>query len=242
MSNVLAPRRFLRLIGSDAKNVGRDPILFVALCIGAVPMLAILFFRAPLEGFGAALGLANFVDIAGAFALALPGFLIGWVTGFLLLEDRDDGPLMAMEVTPIGKGGFLLYRTAVAAAISFLLGLVSCWAIFPDMSIWLALMLSAMLSMEAVSVAFLLLALAGNKVEGLALSKLLNFASIAPILAALPWAWRYAGGVVPSFWIGEALQLSSGDALPLAAVLGAGLVAHVAVAALSLLLALRRIG
>ncbi len=36
--------------------------------------------------------------------------LIGWVTGFLLLEDRDDGPLLAVDVTPIGKCGFLAYR------------------------------------------------------------------------------------------------------------------------------------
>lgn len=242
MSNVLAPRRLLRLIGSDARNVGRDPILFVALCISVLPALLIFFFRAQLDAAGAAIGMAGFADIAGAFALALPAFLIGWVTGFLLLEDRDDGPLMAMEVTPIGKGGFLIYRTGVTAAISFLLGLGTCWAIFPGTALGIALLLSAMLAMEAVTVAFLLLALAGNKVEGLALSKLLNFAAIAPVLAALPWTWRYAGGVIPSFWIGEALHLSPGDALPLPAVLLAGTAVHVAVVGLSLWLALRRIG
>jgi hypothetical protein len=104
------------------------------------------------------------------------------------------------------------------------------------------LLLSALLAIEAVTFAFLLLALAGNKVEGLALSKLLNFASIAPFLAALPWAWRYAGGVIPSFWIGETLQLSPGDSLPLPAVLLAGVATHGVWAAGALWLALRRIG
>jgi hypothetical protein len=242
MSSALAPRRFLRLLASDAQNVGRDPILFVALTISVLPVILVYLFAAQIEAGGVAIGLAGLARIAGAFALVLPAFLVGWVTGFLLLEDRDDGPLMAMEITPIGKGGFLLYRTSVTAAISFLIGLISFGAIFPSVSPGLALLLSAMLATEAVTFAFLLLALAGNKVEGLALSKLLNFASIAPFLAALPWAWRYAGGVIPSFWIGETLQLSPGDSLPLPAVLLAGVAMHGVWAAGALWMALRRIG
>ena len=112
MSSVLAPRRFLRLLASDAQNVTRDPILFVALSISVVPVILIYFFGAQIEAGGAAIGFAGLARIAGAFALVLPAFLVGWVTGFLLLEDRDDGPLMAMEITPIGKGGFLLSKNS----------------------------------------------------------------------------------------------------------------------------------
>ena len=48
----------------------------------------------------------------------LPALLIAWVTGFLMLEDRDDRALLALDVTPPGKAGFLAYRVTVTAGVS----------------------------------------------------------------------------------------------------------------------------
>jgi hypothetical protein len=35
-----------------------------------------------------------------------------------MLEDRDDGALLALDVTPPGKAGFLAYRVTVTAGVA----------------------------------------------------------------------------------------------------------------------------
>ena len=58
--------------------------------------------------------------------------LIGWVTGFLLLEDRDEGTLLALDVTPVGKSGFLLYRVGVTATLAVALTLYAWPLVIPE--------------------------------------------------------------------------------------------------------------
>jgi hypothetical protein len=86
-----------------------------------------------------------------------------------------------------------------------------------------------------VLVALFLVAFAGNKVEGLALTKLVNLGLVAPLLALLPSPLRYVGAPLPPFWVGELAGLA-GDALPtlLAVLLGV-----VATAGIGILLARR---
>ncbi|MEX1181554.1 MAG: hypothetical protein WEB63_12195 [Cucumibacter sp.] len=243
IAGVFAPKRFSRLILSDAQNVARDPILAFAVVLAIVPAILLPVFReqmdqAALEG----LGITGLSRYAGAVALALPAGLIGWVTGFLLLEDRDDGPLLAMEITPIGKSGFLAYRVAVAATIGFAVGFGTALAVIPGIGWGLAGLLGLFVGIETVTIAFVLLALAANKVEGLAVTKLTNIGSIVPLVAIIAWPGRYLAGVVPSFWIGEVLGLSSEAWLPLwlASLIGLGV--HAGVAALTFAAASRRIG
>lgn len=228
---------------SDAQNVGRDPILAFAVLLSIVPAFLLPMWRTEIDAAALArLGIADLSRYLGAVALALPAYLIGWVTGFLLLEDRDDGPLLAMEITPIGKSGFFAYRVAVTALIGFLVGLFSARLIFPELDWLMSSLLAGLLGMEAVTVAFVLLALAANKVEGLAITKLTNIGSVFPLVAIVPWPGRYLAGIVPSFWIGELLGLSSEAYLPAWLVVALAIAVHVAAAVAMFRFASRRLG
>jgi hypothetical protein len=148
--------------------------------------------------------------------MAIPAFLVGWVTGFLLLEDRDEGTLLALDVTPLGKGGFLAYRAGVTALVTAGITLLAWPLIAPVLTIGTAFLVAALVAAEAVAATVVLPAIARNKVEGLALTKLTNIAGIAPLLAFIPSPLRYIAGVVPTFWIGELLGPVTPPALPLA--------------------------
>ena len=116
---IFVPRRFVRLMVSDAKNIARDPMLIAVSGLSIGPAVGFWFGKAAMDdavlgAFGVAQSSAYLVPVV----LVLPALLIGWVTGFLMLEDRDDGALLALDVTPPGKAGFLAYRVTVTAGVA----------------------------------------------------------------------------------------------------------------------------
>jgi fluoroquinolone transport system permease protein len=90
------------------------------------------------------------------------------------------------------------------------------------MGIVLVACLAVLVALNAVIFAVVLPALARNKVEGLAVTKITNLLSLAPLLAAIPSPLRYAGGILPTYWIGELLVLTDVAPAPswLSALLG----------------------
>lgn len=229
--SVFAPARFGRMFAADAVNVSRDPTLIFAVIASALPALAFYFGKAPMDAaILEAFGVAEFSRFVAPIAISLPAFLVGWVTGFLFLEDRDEGTLLALDITPVGKSGFIAYRVAMAAAITMLLTIYDVALVLPGTGAGMTALLAVLVALQAVAATFVLPALARNKVEGLALTKLTNIAGIVPVLAVIPSPLRYIAGVVPTFWIGELLGISSEHYLPLGVVVALALVSHLAAA------------
>lgn len=206
---LLAPHRLWRLVSGDAINIARDPMLLFATALSFAPALALYLGEASMNAAAdAALGIDSLSRYVLPVALLVPASLLGWVTGFLLLEDRDEGTLLALDVTTVGKSGFLAYRIAVTAALAVVITLYAWPLVMRDKPPELVLSIAALVAMNAIAFAVLLPAIARNKVEGLALTKLTNLLVLAPLLAAIPSPLRYAGGIIPSYWVGELLALT----------------------------------
>lgn len=242
MASVLQPRRFLRLWSSDAMNVSRDPMLMFAIVMSIVPAVAFAVAREAMEDAAlAAFGVQEISRYVAPVVLVLPAVLIGWVTGFLLLEDRDDGVLLAVDVTPVGKAGFLLYRVTVTALIGAAVTAVAIPLVAPSIVVEARILLVAAVAVESVLAAVILPAIARNKVEGLALTKLTNIAAIIPLIAIIPSPWRFVASFVPTYWIGE-LLVGPTPAPPIWAIAAAMIVTHVGWAAMLFALLGRRVG
>lgn len=241
--SVFAPRRLTRLFAADALNVGRDPTLIFATLLSIVPAIAFHFGRAPIDSAAlTAFGVDGFSRYLAPIALCLPAFLIGWVSGFLFLEDRDEGTLAAVDVTPPGKGGFVAYRVGVTALLAAAVTLLGVRLVLPDVGAGATALLVLLVALQATGAAFVLPALARNKVEGLAVTKLTNMLSIAPLLAAIDSPLRYVGGVLPTFWIGELLGLSGERALSFGIAAAIALAVHLLFAAALFAMMLKRAG
>ncbi len=231
--------RLLMLFRADVYNVRRDPIM--ALALGAIMLLpaALWYWREPLDAYAlSAFEISGFSDYVVSFVLIIPSILLGWVTGMLLLEDRDDGPLLALEVTPVGRNGFLLYRAGATALLSFIVTLIITGMLM-DEPLSMKLYLALLIALEAVMFTFALLSMAGNKVEGLALSKVLNIAALIPLAALITSPLRYLAAVIPSYWVGELLYI---DTLPKVLAYPLAILVHLAVLICLYRLMLKRIG
>lgn len=238
----LAPRRFGRMLVSDAMNVGRDPMLVFATLMSAIPSIALFLLRDTIDAAALdAFGVASFSRYIVPVALLIPAFLIGWVTGFLLLEDRDERTLTALDVTPMGKGGFFLYRATVTALVTAAVTLLGIVLVAADAGLAAQILILVLVPAEAVIAAIVLPAIARNKVEGLALTKLTNIASVVPLLALVPSPLRLIAGIVPSYWFGELLRLPA-EPLPLLVVATAAILTHIVWGVILFRLFVRRAG
>lgn len=205
---LLAPHRLGRIVRSDAANVARDPLLLLVLALSVCPALAMWAWAEAMDQAAlAAFGLPGLSRYVAPVALVMPAFLIGWVGGFLLLEDRDDGLMPALAVTPTGKTGFMVYRVAAATVMTTLVTVAALPVLEPNAPLSQSVVLVLLVAATGVLAAIVLPAVARNKVEGLALTKLTNLFSLAPLLATIPSPWRYLAGILPTFWIGEAIAL-----------------------------------
>jgi fluoroquinolone transport system permease protein len=136
------------------------------------------------------------------FFIGMCPMLFGAVIGFLLLDEKDDRTLTALQVTPLPLSGYVLYRVTVPIILTF--GLM--FVIFPLANLTpfepRVILISAVAAAPmAPMLALFIAAIAQNKVQGFALMKLTGFIFIAPVIAYfVPSTWELVFGIVPTYW------------------------------------------
>lgn len=203
------------VIAVSGRSLLRDPFLRL---MAVMPIVVALAFRLLVPVADAALTravdpkvfqLREYYPIVSAFLIQLAGMFAGGVAGFSLLEDTDEGILSAMAVTPLGTGGYIASRlvfpgfaaTVGSAVVVPLSGLHS-----PAPASFICAVIAA--APLAPSVALLLSGLAGNKVEGLAVFKLLGLLFLGPLVVLLPESLHFVGWPLASYWAARAYLAS----------------------------------
>jgi fluoroquinolone transport system permease protein len=127
---------------------------------------------------------------------------LGTVFGFLLIEEKDENTLVALQVTPLPMRGFLLYRMGIAFVLSFVVVLISLPLTGLVSLSWPLVLVTLATAPIAPLIAILYATFAENKVQGFGFLKAIGTLNIIPIAAyfvALPW--QYLIGVVyPFYW------------------------------------------
>jgi fluoroquinolone transport system permease protein len=189
----------------DAKSVRRDPLLrwliayplaMALLVRWGVPIVRVhLIARFQFD-------VQPYYGLLMSFVLLLPPMLAGIVVGFLLLDQRDDQTLTALQVTPLTLSGYLSYRITVPTVVSFVVTLA-----MPPLAGLLdigpvATVIAALSScLLAPIYAVFLGAFASNKVQGFALAKALGVLLIPPLVAYfVNPPWQILFGLDPLYW------------------------------------------
>ena len=193
--------RFFQLSLNDFRNVLREQILWM------------LYFAAPLVQFLAARMLLPWLE--GQFptlAAYRPLIVIlmtiqitsgiGFVLASIMLDEKDDGVLTAIRVLPLSADAFLFSRLGTGLLVAFLFSLVMLAGTgafhLPALS---AAGGSFLLALIMPVVVLALAGLARNKVEGLALFKVLSTLLLLPALSLfLPHGLGYLLAVIPVYW------------------------------------------
>lgn len=198
------------LVRADLVNLRRDPMLMAA---GLAPVLI-----AGLVGFGfepLADAAAGFVDLRShrplfvGGALLLTPLLIGFVVGFLLVEEGEERILDAVAVTPRGRDGFLRHRLIFPAVVGSVASM-GIGVVLGSLGAGRLLAVAALAGATAVLVTVTMAAIARDRVQALAVSKLTGFLLVAAVAFQFVegW-WRIPLGLVPATWVVEAVVAES---------------------------------
>jgi len=204
-------RNHLSVLTGSAKLIRRDPMLMLMLF---APFLAgtVFYFGLPmlrpvlLSAF--AFDIAPWYVLADMMLLTLTPLLAGTLCGFLMLDERDDGIGSYYTVTPIGRGGYLVSRLVFPILWSVIIAPVLMALFSLSHPEYIRVFAVALIGgLFGAFYALMLLAFAGNKVEGLAVSKMMGL-TMLPML--LPFfirsPWTAFAGIFPAYWMGVLMQ------------------------------------
>lgn len=195
--------RLAAVVRADSRRITRDPFL---LFMVGYPWLLALLLREVLPWLNERLAdhitLSDYYPIAACLVALLVPNAMGIVLGFQLVEEKDEGSLVAVAVTPLSLDQYFLYRTTVYALVSLplvavlheLLGIVRLAPV--------ELACVALVSLPVVPLMALVLAgYAGNQVEAFAVAKGSGFLFTGPLASFfIPRPWDALVGILPTYW------------------------------------------
>ncbi len=204
--------KILSLSQSHLKRIIREPFL---LFIFILPFLLGILYKIVIPILTNLLDtnfdLTEYYPLIMIFLVMMSPILFGWVIGFSLLDDRDENILSFMAVTPLQKRGYLQFNVIAPIFLSILQAyLVLFIANLCPMNYVKLFPVILMVALETPVFALVQAAFANNKVEGLAVGKLLGIVLVAPFIAYFfDTPLSYLAGILPPFWITES-YFSSG--------------------------------
>ena len=216
----------------DARSVGRESMLAWLLPLPLVLGVVVRFAWPPLEvALGDQLGteMAAYRELLASYCFVmLTPLLVGFVTGFLLLDERDDHTFTALLVTPLSLESYLLYRIGAPLLVCTAMSLVAL-AISGLASVsWPSLIaIQLMAALEGPIIALLLASLADDKVRGFAVMKAMQAVMLVPVVAWFidpPLQW--AAGLIPTYWPLRAYWSAGQPGPGFGIALGAGFAVH----------------
>lgn len=203
-------RKYFVLSIGDLKNISRDPILLAAVFapfILAIMMRYGLPFVSEILLGELSFDLSQYYNLIMSVLILITPMMMGMLSGFLILDERDENILTFYSVTPLSKSGYLFYRVAMPTVISFLLSFFVFYFIgITECRVELLIPVLLLCSLESPMMALFLAAFASNKVEGLALSKAFGILFLAPAAGYfIESNWQYLAGIAPTFWVSKSL-------------------------------------
>lgn len=218
-----------KLLLNDLKNIVRDrfllyaavalPLGVVILCRLVLPWLSENMF--PLEPF--------YPILFMLFVIFVP-LIFGFITAFLIMDERDENLLTVLRVMPISRSAYLIYRMFFMIVLSFLYVLF-----FPaltsliDIGIIEYVPIAVLLALFTPIMALIVNIFANNKVQAFAIFKLLGGIFFLPLFAFyIADNLKYVFGVIPNFWTFMALDTVLATGSNDYAYIGIGVVIHLA--------------
>lgn len=216
----LAKGRALAAFGrNDVRGTYRDPLL-VMLVLAPVIWTVGVAVLTPM--FTEMLSRRYEFDLVPYYPLVLTAFLLltsiiiaGGLGAFLVLDEVDAGTMAALRVTAVPLGTFFGYRagTVVLVTTVYVVATMSLSGILQPGLIPALIPIGLVAGLSAVVTLLLIVALAGNKIQGIAMMRALGM--LIAGLPCLPWfidsAWGLAFGVLPPYWAAKAFWVASAD-------------------------------
>lgn len=186
-----------------------------------MPWLIVLFIRFVIPSITNWLAMEYDFGLEAYYPLLLSFFIMlqipmifGLVFGFLILDEKDDHILTALKVTPISVDSYIYYRfiVTVLKTMFFIMLTLPVTGIMNPLVQLPSIFPAILAGVFSVIILLLLVSLANNKVEGLAIMKGFGILMLGPMAAYfIESRWQLLLGLLPSYWPAKVFWLITQD-------------------------------
>jgi len=202
---------------NDVRGTYRDPLLVMIVLAPAIWTAGVVIL---VPRFTEMLSERYDFDLVPYYPLVLTAMLLltsiiiaGALAAFLVLEEVDAGTLTALRVTPVSLSTFFAYRagTVVLVTTVYVVSTISFSGILERGLLGTLIPIGVLAGLSAVVTLLLIVALASNKIQGIAMVRALGVLTAG--LPCLGWfvdsAWNLAFGVLPPYWAAKAFWVAN---------------------------------
>ena len=191
---------------NDIKQIMRDPIMAIML---VAPLFLIIVFKLliifliPFIYAQTGFDVSPYSQYILASVLLINSGMLGIVTGFMMIDERDGNIAELMSITPLGMSGYLINRLSFASILSVTYCIISCYALNAvGLALASVLFLSVLSAIYSAIIGLLIFSGADNKVKGLTYAKALNALILFAFtdLFSLNWL-TWLSWFFPPYWI-----------------------------------------
>jgi fluoroquinolone transport system permease protein len=188
------------LSGAEMRSLRRDSMLRLMIVL---PLMLALLTRW-LVPWGAARfdvdPIPFYPLLMSAFVVFLAPVLVGYIVGIMLLDERDEGTLQAISVTPLPLWQYLAWKLTIPVVATTILTIV----LFPVVGFmpfrWNYLPVVMVGAMWAPLLALLMSCFARNKLQGFVLMRVSNVLLVIPMVAWFFPKWEPLLAIFPAYW------------------------------------------
>jgi fluoroquinolone transport system permease protein len=187
-------KKWLALLRRDARGLYRDRLLLFlagyALGLAIITRVAVRWVP-----------IAHIKLYVAPMVIVFAAGLIGLVGGFTMIEERETGTWLLVRVLPVSRRTITSYWIVTVTTFCAVVTLASVYGLAPkDVGSFALLVVAA--SLSAPLIMLLLGALATNKIEGIAIGKIISGSALVLIsLFVLPAKWQFLLVWYPWYWL-----------------------------------------
>lgn len=217
MSGHVSARALVAFGRNDIRGTYRDPLLWMIVVAPVLWTAGVALLTPPITEMLADRYAFNLVPyyplVLTAFLLLTSIIITGAIAAFLVLDEVDAGTLTALRVTPVPLSALFAYRatTVMVVTTAYVVATMSLSGILRPGLVGALIPIGLLAGLSAVVTLLLIVALANNKIQGLAMVRALGM--LVAGLPCLPWfidsGWNLAFGVLPPYWAAKAFWVAS---------------------------------
>ncbi len=191
---------------NDLRQIIRDPIMAIFMIL---PLILIVVFKLivtlliPFILTHVEFDVSPYLHYVFVFVVIMCGSMLGIVSGFMMIDERDGNITQLMSVTPLGRSGYLINRLFLASALSVLYSILSYYVLdVVELPVISVLFLSLLSSIYSVIVGLLIFTFADDKVKGLTFAKAINSLNLFAFTDLLSLKWlTVLSWFFPPYWV-----------------------------------------
>lgn len=198
-------------IKNDYRQIIREPIMLLLFILPIfIPVIfkLVLIFLIPFIENYFGFVIVPYHSYILSLTLVLIPAMLGVVTGFMMLDEKDGKISELMSITPLGKMGYLINRLSFSFIATFIYTIFTYYLLnIYHIPILTLLVISPLLGIYAFVIGSILFILSDDKVKGLTYAKGLNIMMLFSLSDLLDQRWlTILSKIFPPYWITKVIQ------------------------------------